>query len=237
MYVKRLHLLIREARKERALGVLVTKRWCLLLTAAAAFQAVLLAAPAAAHVSVWPREAAAGGHQAFTVRVPTERDSPTVSVRLELPKSFKSVRFQPKAGWRYEVERDAAGAVVGVTWSGSRIGRDEYEEFHFVARMPDEPTTLTLPAHQKYEDGEMVDWVEAEGAKRPAARVQVTPSKARRSSAASEHMEQAPGGQPSAGPPEGAARPGGAPGWVAWAALLVAGAALVLSLRPGRRPA
>jgi uncharacterized protein YcnI len=226
-----------EAPKERALGVLVTKRWRLRLTAVAGFQAVLLAAPAAAHVSVWPREAAAGGYQAFTVRVPTERDSPTVSVRVELPNSFKSVRFQPKTGWKYEVERDAAGAVVGVTWSGGRIGRDEYEEFHFVARLSDEPTTLTLPAPQKYAEGELVAWVAAAGATRPAARVQVTPAKARGSSAAAEHMAQAPGGQPSAEPPEGGARPGGAPGWVAWAALLVAGAALVLSLRPGRRPA
>ncbi len=212
----------------------------LLLTAAAGFQAALLAAPASAHVSVWPKEAAAKGYQAFTVRVPTEKDSPTLSVRLELPASFKGVRFQPKPGWKYEVERDAAGAIVGVTWSGGRIARDEYEEFHFVARTPDEPTTLTLPAHQKYEDGETVDWVEAEGAKRPAARVQITPARARGSSAASEHMGQAPAGPAAAAhapaPADGGGR-SGSPGWVAWAGLFVAVAALVLAMRPARRSA
>ncbi|MGH9886617.1 MAG: YcnI family protein [bacterium] len=217
----------------------MNKRQRLVLTAAASLQAAMLATPAAAHVSVWPKEAAARGYQAFTVRVPTERDSPTVSVRVELPAVFKGVRFQPKPGWTYEIERDAAGVAVGVTWSGSRIGRDEYEEFHFVARMPDEPTTLVLPAHQKYEDGEIVDWVEGEGAKRPAARVQVTEARAGRSSASSEHMGQALADPATAGqsPAGSTGRSGGTQGWVAWGGLLVAVTALVLALRPSRWPA
>jgi uncharacterized protein YcnI len=184
--------------------------------------AILLAAPAAAHVTVWPQEVPAKGFQAFSVRVPTERDFATVSVRLEFPAGLKGIRFMPKPGWKYEVEREAAGGIVGVTWSGGKIGRDEFDEFHFTARMPDEPTTLTFVAHQTYEDGDVVDWAEPEGSRQPAARVRVAPKQAA-SAAAAEHGE-------AAGAPAAEGRAGGPPTWLGWVNLLIAAAALLAAL-------
>jgi uncharacterized protein YcnI len=189
----------------------------------------VLAAPLAAHVTVWPREVPAKGFQVFSVRVPTEREAATVSVRLEFPAGLKGIRFMPKPGWKYEIERDAGGGIVGVSWSGGRIGRDEFDEFHFTARMPDDATTLTFVAHQTYDDGEIVHWADPEGS-RPASKVQVTAARPGASAAAAEHGAQ-PRSEPTA-----AAGPATAAPWMTWATPLIAVAALVLALRP-RRPA
>lgn len=192
--------------------------------------ALAVALPAAAHVTVWPRDAPAKSFSAFAVRVPTERESATVSVRVEFPASLKGIRFQPKPGWKYEIERDAAGAIVGVTWSGGRIGRDEFEEFHFTARMPDDPTTLSFLAHQTYEDGEVVNWVEPEGS-HPASKVQVLPARAGGTAAAADHGAQPPAaavGETSVATPMA---------WMNWVTLLIAVVALVAALRPSRRSA
>jgi uncharacterized protein YcnI len=192
--------------------------------AGCAAAATLLAAPAVAHVTVWPQEVSARGFHAFTVRVPTERESATVSVRMEFPGGLKGIRFMPKPGWKYEVEREAAGGIAGVTWSGGKIGRDEFDEFHFTARMPEEPTTLSFVAHQTYEDGEIVDWAEPEGSKRPAARVRVGPPKQGASGAAADHGAQAPGA------PAAEGRAAGPPAWMGWVNLLIAVAALLVAL-------
>ena len=213
------------AGHERRQAARVLQRLLTIVAAAGA-----LAAPATAHVTVWPRDAAAKAFQAFTVRVPTERDSATTSVRLEFPAGLKGIRFMPKPGWKYEVEREAGGSIVGVSWSGGKVGRDEFEEFHFTARMPDEPTTLTFVSHQTYEDGEVVHWADPEGS-RPAPKVQVTAAHAGASAAAADH-----GAQSSSEPAAGARSP--APvGWLSWVTLLIAVAALITALRPSRRAA
>jgi uncharacterized protein YcnI len=187
----------------------------------------LQAATAMAHVTVWPREAPAKGFQVFSVRVPTEREAATVSVRLEFPAGLKSVRFMPKPGWKYEIEREAGGGIVGVTWSGGRIGRDEFDEFHFTARMPDEPTRLTFVAHQTYEDGEVVHWADPEGS-RPAAKVEVTGERPGASAASADHGAAPPADT------QATARPAAPLPWTNWAALLISVVALALALRPRR---
>src|SRR5262245_16951174 len=193
--------------------------------------AVAAAVPAAAHVTVWPREAPAKGFAAFAVRVPTERESATIAVRVEFPAGLKGIRFQPKPGWKYEIERDAAGNIVGVTWSGGKVGRDELEGFYFTARMRDERRKLTVLAHQTYEDGEIVNWVDPEGS-RPASKVEVVAARAGSSPAAADH-----------GVPTVAAGAGGESrvatpmAWMNWVTLLIAVVALVAALRPSRRSA
>jgi YD repeat-containing protein len=101
----------------------------------------------AAHVTVQPRQAPAKSFQEYVVRVPTEKDTPTLSVRMVFPEGFEVLRFRPTPGWKYEVERDAKGRIVAVTWSGGKVGREEYEQFSFLARAAN-PGTYQLDAYQ-----------------------------------------------------------------------------------------
>lgn len=141
-----------------------------LLALASALLALLLAAGvASAHVTVEPREGTARGFQRYTVRVPTERDVPTISVRLEFPEGVTVSSFQPKPGWQREVERDAQQRIVAVTWSGGRIGPGEFDEFGFIARNPAEAGQIAWKAYQTYEGGELVEWTGPAGSEHPAS--------------------------------------------------------------------
>ena len=128
---------------------------------------VLAAAPAAAHVTVQPKSVPTGFHE-YAVRVPTEKDRPTTSVRVVFPEGFDVLRFRPPApGWRYEIERSASGRIAGVTWSGGSIGREEFEVFEFMARVR-APGVYKLDAYQTYGTDDVVGWVNA-AEPRPAA--------------------------------------------------------------------
>ena len=113
----------------------------------------------AAHVGIQPAEAPPATSQTFTVRVPTERDVPTIRMRMEFPNGMIVSRFQPKPGWQRELERDASGRITAVVWSGGKIEPAEYEDFFFIARTPQETGKLAFKAYQSYEGGETVEWV------------------------------------------------------------------------------
>lgn len=125
-----------------------------------------------AHVSVIPREVPPNSTQVFTVRVPTEKESPTVRVRVEYPTGLTVSRFQPKPGWQRTDQRDAGNRIVASTWSGGRIENGEYDDFTFQARTPAGPGTLRVRAFQTYADGETVEWINP-GEPRPAAVLEV----------------------------------------------------------------
>ncbi len=161
----------------------------LVLAAAALLLAVT---GAAAHVTVNPNQAIPNTSQLFTVRVPTEKDEPTVKVRVEFPKGLTVSRFQPKPGWTRTMDKDATGAIVAVTWSGGRIEPAEFEDFIFQARTPEAAGKLAFRAFQTYLSGDTAEWVEPETGQRPAAIVEVKAAPAT-SGAADDH------GQPVAG--------------------------------------
>ena len=127
-----------------------------------------------AHVTVQPREVAAMSSQEFLVRVPTEKDQPTTSVRMVFPEGFEVLRVRPTSGWKNEFERDAAGRITGITWSGGRVGRAEYEVFSFMARAK-APGTVKLDAFQTYGENDVVGWVNP-AEPRPAPQVTVVAS-------------------------------------------------------------
>lgn len=152
----------------------------LVVAAAGATLAVLMAAPAFAHVTIQPNEAIVGSFSRFVVRVPNESEgASTIEVRVELPPlAFPS--FEPKDGWErrertgeFDEPIDAFGeeiteGVTSVTWSGGQIGPGEFAEFGFSVRMPAEPTTLEFKAVQTYDDGEVVRWTGAPDSDQPA---------------------------------------------------------------------
>lgn len=168
---------------------------------------------ASAHVSITPRQVNAKGGGDFVIKVPTEKAVPTIKVRVEFPAGFRVSRFKAKPGWTATVERDTAKVISAVTWSGGKIGPDEYDEFVVSARVSvDGGEVLPIKAFQTYEDGEVVEWTDTTDpkAKHPAPKITVT---------------EVPSGFATA------ARAN----WLGGTALLLALVALTLAMRNGRR--
>ena len=135
---------------------------------------VFIAGVANAHVTVWPRESAAGASDLYTLRVPSERDVPTISVRVEFPPAATVSRFAPSPGWQRQVDRDSAGRITAVSWSGGQIAADEIGLFQFTARNASTPGAIAWKAYQTYADGSVVEWTGPEGSPTPASVTQLT---------------------------------------------------------------
>lgn len=212
-----------------------------LVLAATAVVVALGAAPAAAHVTVQPTEARTNSFSRFVVRVPNERDAAsTVKVEVQLPDSLVAVSFEPKPGWTRRVERKPLPApvevfgeqvtdyIATVTWEGGRIGAGEFEEFGLSARTPQAATTLSFPAVQTYDNGEVVRWIGPAGSEEPAGAVKTFELGEGDLATLSRLATQ--------DAPKPAAEDDGtdASDVAAWAALVVAVAALGLAVRPRR---
>jgi periplasmic copper chaperone A len=153
------------------------------LTAAAL--TVLVAGPAAAHVTVNPGTAPKGGFAELTFRVPNERDdASTTKVEVNFPTDspIASASVRPLAGWTVDVARgklpqpvqtddgEITEGVTKITWSGGKIGPGQYENFSISAGpLPDNADQVVFKALQTYSSGEVVSWIEeaAPGAEEP----------------------------------------------------------------------
>ena len=144
--------------------------------------AASLAAPAvaAAHVTVNPREMAAGSYGVLNVRVPNERDDKgTRKVDLRLPAGVYSLSYKKVAGWKatvtrkklskpvdlngFKVDRQVTRVVWTATSKSAVIAPGQFEEFPISIRTPDREagTTVLFKAFQHYEGGEVVRWTRA----------------------------------------------------------------------------
>ncbi|MFD0678889.1 MULTISPECIES: YcnI family copper-binding membrane protein [unclassified Paenibacillus] len=133
---------------------------------------------ASAHVTVLPKEAVQGSYEKFAVRVPSEKDIPTVKVEVKFPLDAVSVsRFEPKPGWKYELTKDASGKITGVIWTatGEGLSSTEFGEFYMQGKVADAATAISWKAYQTYKDGSVVEWVGADGSDKPASVTKVTP--------------------------------------------------------------
>ena len=150
------------------------------LAATALGAVALMAAPAAAHVTVQPSEAVAGSFSRFVVRVPNERDdASTTKVEVHFP-PMAFVSFEDAPGWERKektgkfdeplvvFDSEVTEGVQTVTWSGGEVEPGEFTEFGFSARMPDEAESLTFEAIQTYSSGEVVEWTGAPDSDEPA---------------------------------------------------------------------
>jgi periplasmic copper chaperone A len=158
--------------------------------------AATLAAPslANAHVTVQPEEVPAGGFTRLDVRVPNERDdSGTTKVEVEMPDGFVFVSYEPVAGWTAEIQDEkvdppieAHGETIDsqvstVTWTadgpGDGIQPGQFRDFGLSVGVPDSAQpgdTLTFPALQTYDNGEVVRWIGPPDSDEPAAQVLIT---------------------------------------------------------------
>ena len=124
------------------------------------------------HVTIQPKQSAAGATEKYTLRVPTEKFVPTVRVEVEFPANLIVSSFEPKSGWKIEEKKDASGKLVGVVLAGS-IPPGESAAFNFTARNPSDEGKLLFKAIQIYDDGTKSEWTGAEGSRTPAPAVEL----------------------------------------------------------------
>lgn len=140
---------------------------------------LFIAAPAAAHVTVSPKEAQPGSYARVAFRVPNESDTAsTTKVEVFLPEDapLASVSTQPVPGWTVQVTKrkldqplDLHGSQISevvsqITWTageGAAIKPGEFQEFPVsMGRLPDNVDHLVFKAIQTYSDGAVVRWIE-----------------------------------------------------------------------------
>jgi uncharacterized protein YcnI len=138
---------------------------CLLLS-------LFLTAAAQAHVVVLPSETTQGSYETFTMRVPTEKESPTVKIELKIPVDNVSIsRVEPKPDWKYELSKDATGEITAITWTaaGNGLSGTEFGEFKLQGKVKDDAKPLVWKAYQTYGNGSVVEWTGAAGSETPAS--------------------------------------------------------------------
>jgi periplasmic copper chaperone A len=145
--------------------------------AAAAGLVLATALPAAAHVTVSSPDAAPGDFGKLVFRVPNESataDTTKVTVQLPTDPPFASVSTKPIPGWTVEAEptrlpepvqvqgATVTEAVTEITWTANRGGGlppQTFTEFEVsVGTFPENATTLMFPTTQTYSDGEVARW-------------------------------------------------------------------------------
>lgn len=150
-----------------------------------------LAAPAAAgaHVTLQPKEAAAGGYTRLDVRVPTERDAPTTKIVVQFPSGFADASYEPVPGWKVAVAHRKLAKPVKtdegetlteevstITWTATAGGipAGAFQDFGLSVKIPDKAgDQLVFKALQTYRGGEVVRWIGPEGSDAPAPVVAV----------------------------------------------------------------
>jgi uncharacterized protein YcnI len=135
--------------------------------------AALAAAPAPAHVVVQPAESRPADSQIYRVVVPTERDVPTVDVRLRVPPGIDFALVEsPPAGWTGKVVRKG-DRIEEIRWSGGEIPPDGFAEFRFLVRNPVESGDITWPVVQRYANGDVQRWIGPADSESPASRTRI----------------------------------------------------------------
>ncbi|WP_371624684.1 YcnI family protein [Streptomyces sp. NBC_01116] len=145
----------------------------------AASTVLLIAGPAAAHVSVQPvGEAAKGGYATLNFKVPNERDqASTVKLEVNFPADhpLSSVTPQAVPGWKIDISKSKLDkplevhgkkiteAVSKVTWTADEgeIAPGYFQQFPVsVGALPEDADQLVFKAIQTYDNKEVVRWIE-----------------------------------------------------------------------------
>ncbi len=131
------------------------------ITAAFIVSSLLVPVSIFAHSVVSPSNAGVAQYVNFSLSVPTEKDNPTVSVRLVVPSGVTNVTPNVKAGWKITEKKTGEGedAVVSeIEWSGGSIPPDQRDQFLFSAKTPSTPSNIVWKTYQTYQNGVVVGW-------------------------------------------------------------------------------
>jgi uncharacterized protein YcnI len=144
----------------------------------AAVAVLVLAGPAAAHVTINPTSAPQGGDATITFRVPNEKDTAT-TVKLEVDISpdtpIAGVDTRPIPGWTAKTETSKLAkpittdsgqiteAVTKIIWTASpaaAIQPGQFQEFDLSLDTLPAANQIVFKALQTYSDGDVVRWID-----------------------------------------------------------------------------
>ena len=159
--------------------------------AALAGLSTFLSSAAQAHISIASGPAFANTSQEVTFGVGHGCEgADTVRVQVEIPTGVASVRPETSDFGQVDVETDAAGAVVAVTWTKAKASvldaDTQYYKLMLRLKAPDQPfTRVYFPTHQtcRAADGTetVVDWVgideSADSTVEPAPALNILPAR------------------------------------------------------------
>jgi uncharacterized protein YcnI len=138
---------------------------------------IFVAGIASAHVTVLPKDTTQGSYEVITVRVPSEKDVPTVKIEVEIPEGIEITRFEPKPEWNYKLTQDVSGKITSVIWTaeGNGLSSTEFSDFKMQGKIGSQSSQIVWKAYQFYQDGSKVDWTGAPESDTPAPVMQVKP--------------------------------------------------------------
>src|ERR1700730_1652226 len=134
---------------------------------ACAALAILSLSLAFAHVTIWPKESAAGAREKYTMRVPNEKQVNSIKIEGEFPAELKLYDFEFKPGWKIDFKKDDKGNIIGATWTGT-IAPYEFVEFGMLGINPKEGTNLVWKFVQYYDNGTKEEFTGPIGSKYPS---------------------------------------------------------------------
>lgn len=117
-------------------------------------------------------ESKAGISETYRLQVPVEKPLATIEIRLVVPEGFVISRFLQTPGWERSVTKDANGIIKEVIWKG-KVEDGEFVRLYFQGTNPKTPGTLIWKIYQKYADGSIVAWDDADKDKGPASKVEI----------------------------------------------------------------
>lgn len=178
-----------------------TVRRAATILAAAALGALAFASPAAAHVTLDPVTAEAGGYARLDLRVPNESDeAATVKLEVNLPEDapLASVRTKEVDGWKVTTTereldkpidlhgREVDKVVGSITWTADSkktgIQPGQFGEFAIsVGPLPEKTGALLFKTIQTYSDKSESAWIDepnpgGEEPAEPAPTLEVVPA-------------------------------------------------------------
>ena len=144
-----------------------------LLSAATAAAILFAASPATAHVELQVDKAPAASSYKAVLMVPHGcAGAPTIALKVQIPDGVIGTKPMAKLGWKISIKtaklaqpveiegEKITEAVKEIDWSGGNLPDNLYDEFAFIANLPDKPgTTLYFPAVQICAKGE-TRWIE-----------------------------------------------------------------------------
>jgi uncharacterized protein YcnI len=117
-----------------------------------ACSALLLAAPAGAHVVATPAFLPNESSRSIDLAAPNERDDPMTGLRITAPSGLAIEHAHEVDGW------DATYDGSTAAWTGGSLAADVEEIFGVTLAADTEPGVVELTAEQLYADGAVVSW-------------------------------------------------------------------------------
>jgi len=105
-----------------------------------------------------PKETIPNRWETFVLNVPTETDTPTVEVQLDIPEGFEVEAVGHRPEWDMAVRRDERGFVREILWTGGQIPPLTFEEFKLLVKAAKPPGPYEWKARQRYADQQESGW-------------------------------------------------------------------------------